>query len=211
MREPPLRPDPKIFRRHKARWWEAEPARVRRLEDPSVRLDRTVARLDGEGVDRNGDLRRLVELLGVEPEDLLTYGALADGAFGRYRLAATFPLPPDAYDPLVFCLDGPRGASASRHRNDEAWLCLFYKDDPPERRWTEDLGLLRLFDLARQHVTAEHLWRQTGKWPIDEAPHGETAPAPPDSSLALGPLRRPKGRGACPCGSGLRAKRCCFE
>ena len=207
-----LTPDPRLIWRCTVRWWEAQPARVAALEGMSLRLDSTAARLGAEEVDRNPDLRRLAaERLGVEPEDLLVYGALADGPFGRYRLAAVFPLPPGAQDPYVFCLDGPRGVLASPHRNGEAELCLYYKRDPSERRWGEDNGLLRLLDLARQHVTAEYVWRATGRWPIDEAPHGETEPAPPDPSLAVSPLRPPRRNDPCPCGSGSKAKRCCFR
>lgn len=206
-----LKPSPKIIWRCKVRWWEVKEAHVRALEEPSLRLDPTIARLDAEEIDRIQDLRRFVEGLGVEPEDVLAYQALADGPFGRYRLVAMFPFPPYEREPIVFCLDGPRGVWASQHRNGEAQLCLYYKDDPPERRWTADLGLLRLFDLARQHVTAEFVWRKTKRWPIDEAPHGKTEPAPPDPSLALPPLRKPRRSDLCPCGSGLQAKRCCFR
>ena len=182
------------------------------LEHPSFELDPTITRLDDDEVDRNPDLRRVVEGLDVEPEDLLVYRAPADGPFGRYRLAAVFPLPPDVRQPIVLCLDGPRGRGSSKHRNGPAELCLYYEDDPPERRWTEGLGLIRLFDLARQHVTSEHVWRETGRWPTEEAPHGRSEPASPDPSLALPPLRKKPGRNApCPCGSGTKAKRCCFR
>lgn len=186
-------------------------ARVAELEDLSLKLDHTIVRLEGDEIDRNQDLRRLVEVLDVEPEDLLAYQAFADGPFGRYRLATIFLVPPDVRDPRVLCLDGPRGVWASEHRNSETELCLYYKDDPPERRWRERNGLVRLFDLARQHVVAEYIWRKTGQWPIDEAPHGETVPALPNPSLALPPLRRPRRNDTCPCGSVRKSKRCCFR
>ena len=185
--------------------------RIAALEQPSLKLNRTIHRLEADDIDRNRDLRRFVEALDVELEDLLVYQALADGPFGRYRLVAPFPFPPDMRDPSVLCLDGPRGVWASPHRNCGTELCIYYKDDPPERRWKEEDGLLRLFDLGRQHVTSEYTWRTTGQWPIDEAPHGETEPAPPDPSLALPPLQPPKRKDPCPCGSGHRAKRCCFR
>lgn len=206
-----LEPDPDIIRRCRVRWWEVRPERVTGLEYPSVEIDPTIMKLTGEEVDRNPDLRRIIENLRVEPEDLLVYRALADGPFGRYRLAAIFPFPPDIEDPAVLCLDGPRGLGSSKHRNGPTELCLYYKDDPPERRWTEELGLLRLFDLARRHVTAEYVWRKTGRWPTEEAPHGRSVPVPSDPSLALAPLRRPRRNAPCPCGSGLKAKGCCFR
>lgn len=181
------------------------------LEGPSFGLDPTMSRLGSDEIKRDQDLRNIVGRIGVEPEDLLAYGALADGPFGRYRVVAVFPRPPDKMDPTVLCLDGPRGQQASMHRNGDVALCLYYKDDPPERRWTEDDRLIRLFGLARQHLACEHLFRETGSWPIDEAPHGETAPAPSDPSKALPPLRWPRRNGSCPCGSGRKAKRCCFQ
>lgn len=206
-----IRPDPRIIRRCKVRWWEVQEARVAALEHLSMEMDPTIMRLVGDEVDRNPDLRGIVDGLRVEPEDLLAYRATVDGSFGRYRMAAVLPLPPDIRDPTVLCLDGPRGPWASKHRNGPAELCLYYEDDPPERRWTEKLGLLWLFDLARRHVTAEYVWRETGRWPTEEAPHGRSEPATSNPSLGLKPLRRPGRNALCPCGSGLKAKRCCFK
>jgi hypothetical protein len=197
--------------RRYARWWEQLPERVRALEGASLREDRTIRRLAAEEIDRNLDLRAFVEHLGIGPGDLLAYMAYAEGRFGRYRLVALFPLPPDVCDPVVLCLDGPRGGAASEHRIEELQLCLYYKDDPNERRWTPRDGLRRLFDLARRHVTGEYIWRATGKWPVEEAPHGETEPAPSDPSLALPPVRRPGRNEPCTCGSGRKSKRCCWR
>lgn len=182
------------------------------LENPSIKFDHTIARLGEDEIDRMPDIRWIVEALDIEPEDLLAYRALADGGFGRYRIVSLFLLPPCMGDPLVLCLDGPRGPAASEHRNGGPHLCLYYKDDPPERRWRQRDGLVRLFDLARRHVTAEHICRETGgDWPLDEAPHGETEPAPSDPTLGLAPLRPPRRGDHCSCGSGLKAKRCCFR
>lgn len=200
-------PNPGIL----ARWWEIQPGRVAALEGPSFGLDPTISRLGAKEILRNKDLRDLAGRLGAEPERLLAYRALADGPFGRYRVAAVFPCPPAKKDPIVLCLDGPRGGEASEHRNGEAALCLYYKDDPPERRWNEEDRLVRLFDLARQHLACEHVFRETGRWPIDEAPHGETRPASHDPSLRLPPLRWPNPNRLCPCGSGSKAKRCCLR
>jgi SEC-C motif len=194
-----------------ARWWEWLPAPVRALEGASLREDPTIRRLDAEEIERNRDLRTFVESHQIEPEDLLVYMAYAEGGFGRYRLAAIFLLPPDIAPPTVCCLDGPRGSAASEHRLTETELCLYYKDDPDERRWKPEDGLRRLFDLARRHVTGEHLWRKTGAWPVEEAPHGETEPARSDPSLALPLLRKPGRNEPCTCGSGRKAKRCCWR
>lgn len=204
----PLREQAKL--RSAARWWEWMPEDVRRLEGASLREDRTIRRLGPDEVECNGDLRGFVEPLGIESEDLLVYVAHAEGRFGRYRLAAMFPLPPDVWPPSVYCLDGPRGREASEHRNGEAELCLYYKEDPDERRWRPEDGLRRLFDLARRHVTGEYIWRTTGRWPVEEAPHGRTDPTAPTPSLALPPLRKPGRNEPCTCGSGRKAKRCCW-
>ncbi|MGH2748546.1 MAG: SEC-C metal-binding domain-containing protein [Actinomycetota bacterium] len=198
-------------RRRYARWWEWLPARVAALEGESGGHDWTIRRLSPDEIGRNADLRNVATECEVEPGDLLAYLAHAEGRFGRYRIVAVFLVPPDVGNPHVFCLDGPRAIEASEHRNGEAELCLFYKGDPPERRWTHRDGLCRLFDLARRHVTGEYIWRTTGAWPIEEAPHGETDPAPPDPSLALPRLRKPGRNEPCTCGSGRKAKKCCWR
>lgn len=193
------------------RWWESTPSRVRALEGSSLREDRTIRRLRSDEIDRLRDLRDVARKYQVEPADLLVYLAPAEGPFGRYRLAAVFPLPPEVQEPAVLCLDGPRGAAASQHRNGEVELCLYYTRDPDERRWKAKDGLLRLIDLARRHVVGEYIYRTKGAWPIKEAPHGDTEPAPPDPSLAL-PLLKPPGRNEpCRCGSGRKSKRCCWR
>lgn len=134
---------------------------------------------------------------------VLAYYATADGLFGRSRLLAMFLIDPweSRYDislraPIVFALDGPR---TSLHRNalpagvatspGSPYLCLYFTGDPDERRWKPSDGLVRLFDLARRHLAAEHAWRLTGKWPIEQAPHGNARPAPTRPSLLLPPLR----------------------
>ena len=126
-------------------------------------------------------------------------------------VATALPLsscsPPDRAEPRVLCLDGPRGLDASEHRNGPAELCLYFKDDPPERRWRPRDGLLRLFDLARQHLVGEYLFRQNGAWPFEEAPHGNAAtPVARDPTLELPPLRRPGRNDPCSCGSGLQSE-----
>jgi hypothetical protein len=194
-----------------ARWWEWLPARLVALEGASLREDRTIRRLPPDEIEGNPDLWAFSAACEIEPGDLLVYIAHAEGGFGRFRLAAIFLVPPDMAPPHVYCLDGPRGSEASEHRIGEVELCLYFKNDPAERRWTHQDGLRRLFDLARRHVTGEHICRRTGSWPIEEAPHGETEPAPHDPSVALPPLRKPGRNEPCTCGSGYKAKRCCWR
>jgi hypothetical protein len=197
--------------RRALRWWVNSPRAVAALEGSSLREDPTISRITADEVEANADLRSYITT-DVTPADFLAYRALADGPFGRYRVAALFLLPPERVDPRVLCLDGPRGMEASEHRNGPVELCLYFKDDPPERRWRARDGLLRLFDLARRHLVGEYLWREERTWPIEEAPHGDAAmPAPPDPVLELAPLVRPGRNQPCSCGSGRKAKRCCWR
>jgi hypothetical protein len=199
--------------RHLVRWWTTSPRAVATLEGSSAREDPTISRLTAEEIDANPDLRSYITA-NLTPGDLLAYRALADGPYGRYRIAAVFPFRPEEMDPRVLCLDGPRGREASEHRFSDVELCLYFKGDPPERRWRPRDGLLRLFDLARRHLAGEYLWRENGRtlWPIEEAPHGYAAvPAPSAPELELMPLRRPGRNEVCSCGSGRKAKRCCWR
>lgn len=75
--------------------------------------------------------------------------------------------------PTVFADEG----AASKHRNGDGSLCLYYPGDPIERRWHSELGLAVLLDLTAEHLFAELHWRNTGggddgEWVLDEAPHG---------------------------------------
>jgi hypothetical protein len=199
--------------RRAARWWVTSPRALAELEGSSLREDPTIVRLTADEVEANADLRSYITA-DVTPADVLAYRALADGPFSRYRVVALFLFPLRSVDPCVLCLDGPRGVEASEHRNGPVELCLYFKGDPPERRWQPHDGLLRLFDLARRHLVGEYLWRESGRkeWPIEEAPHGDAAtPAPGEPALALPPLRRPGRNEFCSCGSRRKAKRCCWR
>jgi hypothetical protein len=187
------------------------PRALASLEGSSLREDPTIVRLTADEIEANADLRSYITA-DITPADVLAYRAFADGPFGRYRVAALFLVPPERVDPCVLCLDGPRGMEASEHRNGSVELCLYFKDDPPERRWRPRDGLLRLFDLARRHLVGEYLWRKDGVWPIEEAPHGNAAtPAPAEPPLQLAPVRRPGRNEPCSCGSGRKAKKCCWR
>jgi hypothetical protein len=71
----------------------------------------------------------------------------------------------------------------SKHRMPgDGALCLYYPDDPPDRRWIADKGLLDLLYLVVDHLLAEQYWRATGGleggvWMFDEAAHGFTQEA----------------------------------
>jgi hypothetical protein len=181
--------------RDRARWWPGRFDLRWLLEYPSMEQDETIERLPWRILRQNRDLRRFVADRGLQPWDVLAYQAMAEGAYGLVRVAALFPGSPlQGYHPEVFALDGDR---RSKHRNPpwdngedavSAHLCLYYRRDPDERQWTFNDGLVRLFDLARKHLEAEHIWRKTGVWPIEEAQHGFAKPAPPRPELKLPPL-----------------------
>lgn len=195
-------------------WWRTTPDAVRHLEDPSLKIDSSIRRLSVDDLHQAPVLRSVLARITLNPGDVLAYEALADGPWGRYRLVALFLGPPGHREPRVLCLDGPRGVDAGPHRNTPEELCLYVPGDPVERRWHRGLGLVELFDMARRHLAAEHEWRcnpESG-WIIDEAPHGQTPPAPRAPHLAIRPVSsRPPRNAPCPCGSGIKAKRCCFR
>lgn len=89
----------------------------------------------------------------------------------------TFGLPPEDY-PAVYADDAD-----SPHRMPDNGLCLFYPGDPPWRRWRSRVDFLDgLLRIVYDHLSAEHIWRQTGGyngglWVLDEAPHGFPAKA----------------------------------
>jgi len=184
--------------RELVRWWPERFELLELLERPSMEIDPTIRRLDLRTLRRNPDLARALSGLNVPAWDLLGYQALAEGPYGRVRMVALLPFSPfDGNDPWVYALDGAR---SSLHRNpprDEgttdcsASLCLYFSGDPQERRWSAEYGLIGLFDLARRHLAAEHIWRATKKWPFEDAAHGNAArPANPQPHLRVKPLRK---------------------
>lgn len=84
--------------------------------------------------------------------------------------------------------DGP---TDSPHRYDGGrgrQLCAWYPRDPPEQRWVQDDGLVKLLAMVSLHLFREAYWRERGVWLGPEAPHD---PGP----LPVGRMRL-RGRGA---------------
>ena len=67
------------------------------------------------------------------------------------------------------------GPEESPHRYSDGSLCMWYPDDPMERRWVLDDGLLILIGLAMAHLFREAWWRETGQWAGEEVAHGSEA------------------------------------
>jgi hypothetical protein len=161
-------------------WWCGRYDLLHRLECPSTRIDPTIKNLPATTLRRNPDLRKYRRGRGLGVHTLLGYEALADTPFGLVRLVAVFRANPfEGGEPDVLALDGER---RSLHRNNggnvnggSAHLCLYYPKDPEERRWLPEYGLIGLFDMARRHLNCEHVWRETGDWPVEDAAHGNLA------------------------------------
>jgi len=63
---------------------------------------------------------------------------------------------------------GPQGKDPRRA------LCVWYPDDPAERKWVPQDGLLSLIEMVRIHLFKEAYYREKGDWPGEEAPHGRS-------------------------------------
>lgn len=50
-------------------------------------------------------------------------------------------------------------------------LCIWYPDDPDDRKWVAADGLLALITLARIHLYKEAYFAKYDEWLGDEAPH----------------------------------------
>jgi hypothetical protein len=61
-------------------------------------------------------------------------------------------------------------------------LCLWDPWDPPSLRWHPDDGVAAFVRIVHRHLHAEEHWRRTGRWPVEDAPHGE-GPHPIRSAL----------------------------
>jgi hypothetical protein len=89
----------------------------------------------------------------------------------RFSRTSRRPEAPDIYadgpvdSPHRF---GPRGKDPRRR------LCVWYPDDPPERRWVASDGLLSLIEMIRIHLFKEAYYREKGTWLGEEAPHDDT-------------------------------------
>lgn len=51
-------------------------------------------------------------------------------------------------------------------------LCLYYTSDPRELVWAWEDGLEAFVARVQRHLIFEEAWRRSGKWPVEDAPHG---------------------------------------
>jgi hypothetical protein len=60
---------------------------------------------------------------------------------------------------------------AMKHTYGNNRLCMWHPEDPEERKWRRQDGLLKLIDSAVMHLFREFYYRETGEWLGEEAPH----------------------------------------
>lgn len=92
----------------------------------------------------------------------------------HFRRTTPAPILSDVY------ADGPTESPHrfSPHRKDPLQrpaLCIWYPDDPPERKWMPGDGLLTLIEMARMHLFKEAWYRETGEWLGEEVSHSQGA------------------------------------
>jgi hypothetical protein len=99
------------------------------------------------------------------------------------RLPSRPGRPPDGIEPrqvsIQFSLGAPDtphvlvdGPTESPHRYSDNTLCMWYPDDPRDRRWVPSYGSADLIVRIAAHLIREAWWRQTGEWIGPEVPHG---------------------------------------
>jgi hypothetical protein len=101
--------------------------------------------------------------------------------FNQTRDVAVFWSPLRPHAPITHM----PGKACRRHRNVDRYrsLCLWYPEDPPDKRWCLEGGLRELRDLTVVHAFCEECCSRGGKWLKPEAPK---------------PHSRPEGCRACP-------------
>jgi hypothetical protein len=138
-------------------WWAPFERDARRQYGDDLRvdlaLDKVTYRVDLE-------VRGLIEPV---PVRIVFF---ADPPYDTYSLA------PEDYPRVWADAD-----DTSPHRMPDRSLCLYYPQDPIDRRWHSGLGLNSLLNLICDHVFFEHYWRSTGGhhhgvWLGPEAGHG---------------------------------------
>lgn len=78
-------------------------------------------------------------------------------------------------DDTAHAVDMHPGPRRYLHRNPGplATLCLQYPRDDAALRWMPEDGLEPLVTSVHRHLMYEEAWRRTGRWPAEDAPHGD--------------------------------------
>jgi hypothetical protein len=83
-----------------------------------------------------------------------------------YEIAHTLRMELEHFGQAVYVEDWT--GDKLRHTYGGNRLCMWYPDDPPDRRWRKSDGLLKLIDTAVMHLFKEYYFRETGEWLGDE-------------------------------------------
>ncbi len=110
-------------------------------------------------------------------------GTVPVDGYPSRRVEARFAKALKAQSVRIFA-DGP---DDSPHRFASGALCVWFADDPPEKRWVRGDGVVALFDLVVVHLFKEAYWRETDEWLGEEAPHGRADATPEDPTCELSP------------------------
>jgi hypothetical protein len=78
-------------------------------------------------------------------------------------------------DDTAHAVDMDPGPRRYLHRNPGplATLCLQYPRDDAALRWLPEDGLEPFVTAVHRHLMYEEAWRRTGRWPAEDAPHGD--------------------------------------
>jgi len=78
---------------------------------------------------------------------------------------------------LIAAIPEPRDTRLWLHRFPDLLrqLCLWDPWDPPGLRWNELDGIETYVHIVHRHLQAEENWRRSGRWPVEDSPHGDGA------------------------------------
>ncbi len=116
-----------------------------------------------------------------------------NGAGRRYRVTITVPCYESRRVQILFRKDSPKlprvtvdGPAGSKHRFPSGELCMWYPDDPVEKRWVFEDELVALLGHIAVHLFCEAWWRDTGEWPGLEVEHSNIKFAPTEQKGVQG-------------------------
>ena len=123
-------------------------------------------------------------------------GVVLRGELLRYRVRLPVPALPE---PVPVCIEVRRDVSpwtprvyatvadCQRHRFADDALCMWFRDDPDDLRWTKGDGFAELLQQIRRHLFQEACCRAGQDWPGEEAPGEHPRPARCRTCGGIGP------------------------
>jgi hypothetical protein len=147
-----------MARRRSATWEQNLPLQLRFERDARAAYPSLTRRAVGRRKNARIAYRCTVPIEGYEPRRIEL----------RFFRTTSQPEAPRIY------ADGPESSPhrfGARGKDPRRPLCIWYPDDPPERRWVPRDGLLSLIEMVRIHLFKECYWREKHVWLGEEAPH----------------------------------------